>query len=137
MRHNQQENNYDIIDIDLLRKNIFQYVLNSIKIATKDNDIKLDEISIINDIVFILTIFGNDFLPKLESFNVKYDFDRIIDKYVKMLYDMPFEPNITYLINKNSIDQNMLIKLLKILHNDEGGNLQKMYMHHIIKIMIN
>lgn len=124
LRHNQQENNYDIIDVDLLRKNIFQYVSNSMKISTKNIDIKLDEISVINDIVFILTIFGNDFLPKIESFNVKYDFNRIIDKYVKILYDK----TITYLLNEKSIDQNMLLKLFKILHDDEGGNLQKIYM---------
>jgi len=125
MRHNQQENNYDIIDVDALKKNIFNYVLNSIKIKTKTNiNTKLDSVSIIDDIVFILTIFGNDFLPKLESFNVKYDFDRIIDKYVKILIDN----KITYIIDNKTINQNMFMNLMKVLHDDEGKNLQKQYM---------
>lgn len=129
LRHNQQENNYDIVDIDSLRKNIFNYVSNSMKISVKIGEVKLDVVSVINDIVFVLTIFGNDFLPKMESFNVKYDFDRIIDKYIKLLQ----ENKITYILNANntnkiSINQDAFIDLMKILHNDEGGNLQKMYM---------
>lgn len=122
LRHNQQSGNYDIINIDLLRKNLFNYVANSVKIDTRNTDVKFDEINVINDIVFILTIFGNDFLPKLESFNVKYDFNKIIDKYTKLL-----RQNNTYLINK-TINQDMFIKLLKILHENEGENLQRMYM---------
>ena len=65
IRHNQQENNYDIIDIDLLRTNLYGYILNSLKINTKNTNIKVNKVSVIDDVVFILTIFGNDFLPKI------------------------------------------------------------------------
>lgn len=123
MRHNQQENNYDIIDVDTLRKNMVNYVLNYIKIKDTKFSGKLDSNSIINDIVFILTIFGNDFLPKLESFNVKYDFDKIINKYIKIL----MENNFTYIIKGNEVNQNMFTKLMKVLHEEEGKNLQKQY----------
>lgn len=121
MRFNQQQYNYDIIDIDLLKKNLFNYVSNSLKIINKD--MKLDQNSVINDIVFVLTIFGNDFIPKIESFNVKYDFDRIIDKYIRLLKEKK-----NYIIENNKINQSIFIGLIKILHYDEGGNLQKIYM---------
>jgi len=121
MRFNQQQYNYDIIDIDLLKKNLFNYVSNSLKMIKKD--MKLDQNNVINDIVFILTIFGNDFIPKIESFNVKYDFDRIIDKYVKLLKE-----NGNYIIENSRINQTTFLNLIKILHYDEGGNLQKIYM---------
>ncbi|QKF94188.1 5'-3' exoribonuclease [Fadolivirus algeromassiliense] len=124
LRHNQQENNYDIIDIDKLKHNIFNYIINSIKIDYKQDTVKLDIISVISDIVFILTIFGNDFLPKIESFNVKYDFDKIIDKYIKMLVENKY----SYIIQFNKVNQKSLLQIIRILHYDEGGNLQKTYM---------
>jgi len=117
LRHNQQDNNYDIIDIDLLAENLYKYISNK----TTNN---LDKVNIIYDIVFVLTIFGNDFLPKIEAFNVKYDFDKIIDRYMMLLKDKN-----EYLINiKNkTINQLIFTQLIKILHYDEGGNLQQIY----------
>ena len=123
MRFNQQDNNYDIINVDLLRKNIYNYALNSIRITTKNSEVLIIENNIIDDIVFILTVFGNDFLPKIESFNVKYDFNKIIDKYIKIL----IKNNFIYLIGK-SVNQEVFIDLLEELHKGEGGNLQKIYM---------
>ena len=133
IRHNQQQNNYDIIDIDMLRKNLYKYVLNSIRLNKKVIDIKVDENSVIDDLVFILTVFGNDFLPKIESFSVKYDFTKIIDKYTKLLQD-DLDKDEPYVVlfdkgtNQKTINQKQFTKLIKILHYDEGGNLQKVYL---------
>jgi 5'-3' exonuclease len=113
LRYNQQEINYDIINLKLLRKNLYNYV-------KKTKDIPLNETNIINDIVFVLTIFGNDFLPKMEPFNVKYDFTRIIDKYVETLDG-------EYIISNRKINQKMFLKVIKVLREDEGANLQKIY----------
>jgi len=125
IRHNQQENNYDIIDIDLLRKNMFNYVLNSLQLKVKKGKITLSDNSVISDLVFVLTIFGNDFLPKLESFSVRYDFTKIIDKYVNLLK----ENKMKYIIQDNqTINQYLLLQMIKLLHYDEGGHLQKIYM---------
>lgn len=125
IRFNQQANNYDIVDIDILSKNIFNYVNSNIevKLSLEQKDM------VINDIVFILTIFGNDFLPKIVSFNVKYDFDRIIDKYCKMLKDN-YQFILKYSLEDGRyiLNQNTFTKLIKELQVDEGGNLQKMYM---------
>lgn len=116
LRHNQQRNNYDVIDVDQLSNNIFKYI---------NKSRKLDKCNVIDDIVFILTIFGNDFLPKMESFDVKHDFDRIIDIYGEVLDEQK-----KYLINgeKPEINYKFFVKLIKEFQDNEGGNLQISYM---------
>ncbi|MBA42793.1 MAG: hypothetical protein CMF62_02150 [Magnetococcales bacterium] len=122
LRHNQQKNNYDVIDIDTLAENIYLYV-------TKNTKIPTDKSRTIDDVVFIFTVFGNDFLPKVESINVKYDFDKLVDIYID-IYNSKKE----YLIKfdeKNKVkifDQDFFIELMNKLKNNEGGNLQKNYM---------
>ena len=113
LRHNQQENNYDIVNISILRKNLCDYVLQSVE-AEYDN--------IIDDIVFMLTVFGNDFLPKIESFNVRYDFTKIIDKYVELIKTHD------YIIIDKTLNQTSLTEMFRLLHEEEGSNLQRVYM---------
>ena len=113
LRHNQQRNNYDVINVDKLGTNIFKYI---------NKNRKLDKHRVIDDVVFILTIFGNDFLPKMESFDVKHDFTRIIDKYVEVLDEQK-----KYLIDKH-LNYNFVVQLIKKFKQNEGGNLQISYM---------
>ncbi|AYV78455.1 MAG: XRN 5'-3' exonuclease [Edafosvirus sp.] len=135
LRFNQQRDNYDVVDIDKLADNLFIYVKQ--KIINKG---ELDQDSIIEDIVLILTIFGNDFVPKIDSFNVKHDFNMIIDRYITIL-DKSIEAcercpgvNYNYIVQydekkkKKYINQKMLLTTIKVLHDDEGGNLQRTYM---------
>lgn len=128
LRHNQQKDNYDIVYIDILSENLYNYVIKKLYIDSLPN-----KDNIINDIVFILTIFGNDFLPKIESFSVRQDFNRIIDKYINVL-NKTYTDKYHYLISysktnsKKMIDQYILIKIFYTLQIDEGGNLQKKYM---------
>lgn len=121
LRYNQQQSIYNVVDIDKLSINIFTYVLKNIEDMTVVKD------HIINDIVFLLSIFGNDFIPKIESFNVKYDFNRIIDKYIEL-----FKSKKDYIINYDKdvriINYSILLEMIKLLQIDEGGNLQKNYM---------
>ena len=42
---------------------------------------------LIKDIVFVFTIFGNDFLPKFESIQTNFDFLFLIDMYLLNLID--------------------------------------------------
>ena len=127
LRYNQQDSNYDVINVDTLKKNLCNYVINGISV--NDNDIKLNSKNIIDDIVFILTIFGNDFLPKIESSNVKYDFTKIIDKYIKLL-----SKEKSYIIlNKDDrkvLNQKVFIQMLKLLKDQEGTNLQNIYINN-------
>jgi 5'-3' exonuclease len=129
LRQNQQKNQYDVVDIDKLANNIYDYVTKNIdtsSVPIKDN--------IINDVVFILTIFGNDFVPKIESLNVRYDFDRIIDKYIDVIKENFTANKFKYLIeysqknNKKILNYQIFLSLIKLLQIDEGGNLQKIYM---------
>lgn len=119
LRHNQQKNLYNVINIDKLSKNLFNHV----KTNTKNTP---TQSNVINDIIFILTIFGNDFIPKVVSYNVKNDFTKIINKYINVLN----ANNLKYLINKNSnsINQQTLVQLLDQLQNDETDYLQETYM---------
>lgn len=125
LRHNQQKDKYDVIDIDKLRKNIFGYISDKHKLDYKFN---IDKI--INDVVFVLTIFGNDFVPKVQSFNIRKDFQKIIDIYSNILINNNFKYIVGFdkTLNKKVINYDIFIKLIAKLQNDEGGNLQKMYM---------
>ena len=62
---------YDLTDINQLEKIIFEYF---------DNQ-RLSKTKVINDIVFIFTIFGDDFLHKIDSFDVRNDIKLILDIY--------------------------------------------------------
>lgn len=119
LRHNQQKGNHDIVDIDILGENIYNYIKSKIKFT-------INKYNIIDDIVFALTVFGNDFLPKIESFNVKYDFNLIIDRYINVLNQTK-----KYIIIKKGnikiIDQKNFINFIKLIQIDEGGNLKKAY----------
>jgi len=67
----KQNYHYDLININDLENTMFDFI-NSSTLSKED---------VINDIVFIFTIFGDDFLHKIESYNVKYDIKLILDKY--------------------------------------------------------
>ena len=123
LRHNQQKKSYDVIDVNKLSDNMFSYV-------QKNMNGKLNKSNIIDDIVFILTIFGNDFLPKIESINVKYDFNKIINRYIQTIkhnnnnYIIYFDKT----LNIKKINFKILLDFIKVIHIDEGGNLQKNYL---------
>jgi len=62
---------YDITDINKLEDMIFEYM----------DNVDLEKARVIDDIVFIFTIFGDDFLHKIESFDVRNDINLILDIY--------------------------------------------------------
>lgn len=125
LRHNQQKNNYDVVDVDLLATNLYTFVreLTSPKIPHQD--------SVILDIVFLLSVFGNDFVPKLNSLDVRTDFTRLIKEYASLVKKTEGD---SYLIRysdstqRRVINQSFFLDLLEILKTDEGGSLQKVYM---------
>ena len=57
LRHNQQTGGYEIIDIDEYRDILYQEIQKYL-----DDKGKLDQDCIIDDIVFIYTLWGNDFV---------------------------------------------------------------------------
>lgn len=125
LRHNQQKNNYDIINIDKLKHNIFTFV----KANITNPKLQLDEYNVISDVVFIFTIFGNDFLPRIESYNVSHDFTRIIKKYADLInatsdYMIGFDRK----NNQKIINYRVFFEFMKVLQMNEGGNLQNVYL---------
>ena len=120
IRFNQQRNVYNIIDIKQLATNLYSYV------KEKSKNKKLEQNNVIDDIVYVLTIFGNDFLPKIESFSVSQDFDRIIDTYIEILNNGKNLIDITK--DNKTLNQEFLVDLIINLAKGEGGNLQKTYM---------
>lgn len=124
LRHDQQESEhhdypaYNIINIEQLKESIYQYVQNKITIDRK---------KLIKDIVFIFTIFGDDFLPKIESYDVKNDIDLILNKYIYVKTNCQ-----EYLIN-NNLNKKFFIKLLKVLAEEEESILLRNYYRNNFK----
>lgn len=123
IRHNQQKEIYDLVDITKLSNNIFNYSKAKFRRS-------IDHGRFIEDLVMIFTILGNDFVPKIESYDVKLDFNTIIDRYI-MYLNKNTNDNF-YLISlvkgKRKIEFGNLKFLLNILMEDEGGQLKKKYM---------
>ena len=75
LRYNQQTspqagNIYDLIDIRMLKSNISYYINNNPDYS-KEN-FEIDRINY--DIVCISSLFGNDFVPKMETLMLKKGF---------------------------------------------------------------
>lgn len=81
LRYNQQTLEYDTVDIDILCNNMFAYVNNEISKITKKGITKLEINEVTNDIAFIFTLFGNDFVPKVESIDVRNNIETLINIY--------------------------------------------------------
>lgn len=91
LRHSQQDNWYDLINVQTLKSNIAYYVNNHPSYSKS----KFDTDRIIYDIVYLSSIFGNDFVPKIETISVKSDFTNIMEAYLNTLIES--KPN--YLVN--------------------------------------
>lgn len=83
LRFNQQTSDYDMINIKLLKDNIGNYINNN---PTAEPE-KFDVDKINRDIVCLSTLFGNDFVPRIETLNVKKGFQNIMDAYLTTLLE--------------------------------------------------
>lgn len=105
LRFDQQELKYDTIDINILNNNIFEYLeINNI------NRDKVNKISILNDIMFIFTMFGNDFIHKIESIDAKKDFEILL-----MVYKDYINKTQSSILDNNGINYINLIKYINNL----------------------
>lgn len=113
LRHNQEtskkfkRNIYDLINIKMLKNNISYYINNNPDFS-RENFI-VDNINY--DLVCISTLFGNDFVPKIETINVKKGFQNIMDAYLKTLIELK-ERN-TYLVRKINGKFNLSLTFLR------------------------
>ena len=99
-----------IIDIQLFKKVIYDYCLERIE----DKDINgLNQHKLIKDIVFIFTVFGNDFLPRCEAIQTNLDFLFLIDMY--LINQIKYG----YIISKNEIVSSVFFNYLNLIKNHE------------------
>jgi len=113
------EDYYNWLDMTNLRNYLYDYASNILKK-------QINEVNLIYDIIFIFTFFGNDFLPKIDSINPRYDFFLMIDYYLinKIKND--------YITKKHSVNYQSLKSFLSGLSKIEDdlihlGNQRKKY----------
>ncbi|VVU95439.1 XRN 5'-3' exonuclease N-terminus [seawater metagenome] len=111
-RHNQQKSDiydfYNLININLLSKTIYEKIKQNLKTFKRDINIK----NILQDLVFIFTIFGDDFLPKIDTFDVRKDIDIILEIYSLTLGVMSQNYLLKFNGQKYEIVSNFLKRLL-------------------------
>jgi 5'-3' exonuclease len=99
---------YNYLDVNRFKDLLINYV-KSKKIIDFDNQ------QIINDIIYIFTLFGNDFLPKMESLKVEMDIFILIDYYL-----ITFTTDNQYILTKENnlfiLNRNKLLQLLEHLN---------------------
>lgn len=83
LRHNQQTKNHDAVNINLLIDTIFEYIL--LELKNNNIEIELEKKRTINDILLIFTFFGNDFLPRMETIDVRSDIKFILSYYTNCI----------------------------------------------------
>ena len=102
IRYDQQQNQDVFLSTEIFKILITEYI------TEKSNKIVIDQ-HIINDIIFIFTIFGDDFLPRIESIQVNTHYEKILDIY-KKIYKNGF------IIQDNKINILMLKAFFKELN---------------------
>ncbi len=117
---------YNIIDINHYKKILYEYV------ASRINK-KIDKNLIIMDIVFILTVFGDDFLPKLETVRVNTDINLIMDHYILNLikYGYILDKITKGDTNRYEINIDNFMAFLKSLQKKEEYFLRRNAKYHV------
>lgn len=136
LRYDQQESSernpvYSTVDINQFKTILYDYVSNK---TTK----KLNKINVIMDIVFILTVFGDDFLPKLETVRVNTDINLLIDHYVFIVLNYGYICDTANIANKGkgdvsaySINTNTFLQFLTLLRKKEDYFLKRNARYHV------
>ena len=95
IKHDSYNETCEILNISDFCHDIYIYIHKYI------GNINLDKFRVVNDICFIFTLLGNDFIPKLESINIKTDIELLLDIYIYTLtiLDKTDDMYITYYKN--------------------------------------
>lgn len=130
LRFNQQSEEYDYVNIKELRQNIYNMVMQCVKITDLSN---INEITITNDIAFIFTLFGNDFLPRMEAIDPRNDIETLISTYCRYLNVFGGQPLIFYengyrIKYKDRHNRSSLVAYLSMLGENEESLLKETYM---------
>ena len=124
LRYNQQSDKYDVINVDSLCNNMYNYVSERVKSS------EITKNGVTNDIAFIFTLFGNDFLPKVESIDVRNDIDTLLDIYCNVM-NRAMKKCLTYKSNTTSqlrINYYNFTEFIKEIANIESSLLNETFM---------
>jgi 5'-3' exonuclease len=113
IRYDQQQNQDLFLSTEIFKLLLTEYIDDNKKIKINQN--------IVNDIIFIFTIFGDDFLPRLEAIQVNLHYEKILNIY-KNIYI-----NNGYIIQDNKLNLPNLIIFFKELKELEVPNLLSMF----------
>ncbi len=106
LRYNNDSEDLSIINIKLLKTVIYDYCVERIQ-GSDYSDLNMKKL--IKDIVFVFTIFGNDFLPKCESIQTNLDFLFLIDMYLINLL------NHGHIVSDNDIVSSVFLNYLNLM----------------------
>lgn len=109
IRQNIYTQTVEVIDINSLYDSILNHILQRIN-ETSLNKFDINNGRIIDDISFIFSLFGNDFIKKIKSLNIKNGFNIIFEVYIRHLTRthnkyryITFEENGIYKINYDNL----------------------------------
>ncbi len=130
LRYDQQKSTYknpiyNGVDINHYKNILCEYVLSRV-------NKKIDNSKIIMDIVFILTVFGDDFLPKLETIRVNTDINLIMDHYILNLIKYGTILKTNHNQNDYEINIENFMSFLKSLQKKEDYFLRRNARFHVI-----
>lgn len=117
LRFNQQTKENDLIDIEMLQNNI----INSMDFGTR----QIEPQRIIDDIVCLFSLFGNDFIKKIETINVDSGFHELRRVYEKIM--SKYKDNDMYLVKYDKTNKTLNFLLLKQIFNELEKYEQKFF----------
>jgi 5'-3' exonuclease len=89
IRENKHNESIDVIDIDKLMESIINHLEKRINESFSqinnglNNLFEVDMKRVCDDIILLLSLFGNDFMPRIKSLNVRNGFNIIFEVYVR------------------------------------------------------
>lgn len=113
IRYDQQQNQDYVLSTEIFKLLISEYITNINKINQ----------NIIDDIIFIFTIFGDDFLPKLEAIQVNNHYEKVLDIYKKIYTE-------NYIIYSDDNIKKINLKQLQTFFNE----LQKLELPNLLSM---
>lgn len=126
MKYNSQEKEYNYYDIANIRDKIYKQIYVGV------NE-KLDTKNIINDMMALYILFGNDYIPKVEAMNVPEDIAIVTNNYIEYLKKSTTSIEKKYITifkdGKYQINDSNLKRFINILANQEQQFLANAYIN--------
>jgi len=127
IRFNSLTEEYDSVNISALCTNIYDYVTT---VGGLDKTI-FNKINVTNDISFMFTLFGNDFVPKLESIDVRNHIETLILIYCDCV---KYTDYLMYMeMGKYRVNYTVLYGLIDAIANKEKELLFDTFLSHKYK----